>query len=500
MARWLVQFPGLAPSAPRDASELQGAWQRREIPPGTLVCAEGYAQWVPFDSVAELVAPPGAVTRASSSPAQPPTGLGAAGPTPVDKAGSPPSSFTRTMWTVAVLLALGWLYGGFQLVRGAARAASAKGDSAGGTVMLLLMETVGLVWPIALLAMSTYKLTRRPLVAAIALVIAVAGVGGLWFFGEREPGYVLSDVAARAGSSIACERLEDIQAVIAEDTVVGVPGCFLVASYSRVTVRGHGELTIAGEVNHYDEVDFIDCGGGDDVLHCKGKRGFVPHWHVHLGDLPSGPYECPELATCCAQAGGDVPWAIRVHCLSTLKTGGAMGCGTDVTQVLSDYGDKQFNPTGIKPPSGCSSGEAASSSASSDAPSTMPPPVAASSALARRAAQRATPPNVPVAPSSAPMPLPPDNPSPVVNPRPAVSVPASPPPVNPVAVRLQQCCSAMHAGLGQFTGKDLKRMTSAAAQCDLVATQAAGGGTPDLASVKHIVHSRPMPPACSGVF
>jgi hypothetical protein len=72
--------------------------------------------------------------------------------------------------------------------------------------------------------------------------------------------------------------------------------------------------------------------------------------------------------------------------------------------------------------------------------------------------------------------------------------------VNPYVTRIQQCCAAMHAGLSQFTAKDLKKMTAAAAQCDVVAGQAAAGTTPDVASVRRLVHSRPMPPACTGLF
>ncbi len=42
---------------PVDAAELRAAWTRRAIQPGTLVCAEGFAAWVPFDTVGELVGP-----------------------------------------------------------------------------------------------------------------------------------------------------------------------------------------------------------------------------------------------------------------------------------------------------------------------------------------------------------------------------------------------------------------------------------------------------------
>jgi TM2 domain-containing membrane protein YozV len=48
---------------PIEAAKLHGAWKRREVPLESFVCAEGYTQWVPFHSVAELVgAPTGAAT------------------------------------------------------------------------------------------------------------------------------------------------------------------------------------------------------------------------------------------------------------------------------------------------------------------------------------------------------------------------------------------------------------------------------------------------------
>jgi TM2 domain-containing membrane protein YozV len=50
---------------PVDAAKLQGAWKRQEVPPESIVCAEGSTHWVPFHAVAELVgAPPAAVATA----------------------------------------------------------------------------------------------------------------------------------------------------------------------------------------------------------------------------------------------------------------------------------------------------------------------------------------------------------------------------------------------------------------------------------------------------
>ena len=72
MARWLVQHPGAAPVGPVEATELRAAWNRRAIQPGTLVCAEGFAQWVPFDTVGELVGP--APTPPSRVQRSPPSG------------------------------------------------------------------------------------------------------------------------------------------------------------------------------------------------------------------------------------------------------------------------------------------------------------------------------------------------------------------------------------------------------------------------------------------
>jgi len=64
MARWHRQSPGREPVGPTDAAELRAAWIRREIPPNTTVCAEGFSRWVPFDEVAELVAQPSPTTDA----------------------------------------------------------------------------------------------------------------------------------------------------------------------------------------------------------------------------------------------------------------------------------------------------------------------------------------------------------------------------------------------------------------------------------------------------
>jgi hypothetical protein len=57
MARWYVQRPGSAPVGPIDAIELREAWGRGEIPPHTMVCADGFSQWVPFHTIGELVGP-----------------------------------------------------------------------------------------------------------------------------------------------------------------------------------------------------------------------------------------------------------------------------------------------------------------------------------------------------------------------------------------------------------------------------------------------------------
>lgn len=64
MARWHVQRPGAAPVGPFDAADLQAAWNRNEVPPHTMVCADGFSQWVPFHTVAELVGLAPAVSAA----------------------------------------------------------------------------------------------------------------------------------------------------------------------------------------------------------------------------------------------------------------------------------------------------------------------------------------------------------------------------------------------------------------------------------------------------
>jgi hypothetical protein len=65
MARWSVQHPGASAVGPVDAAELRAAWDRKQVPPGTMVCAEGFSQWVPFHTIAELV-DPSVAGRASS--------------------------------------------------------------------------------------------------------------------------------------------------------------------------------------------------------------------------------------------------------------------------------------------------------------------------------------------------------------------------------------------------------------------------------------------------
>jgi hypothetical protein len=66
MARWYVQRPGAAPIGPVDAADLRGAWSRHEIPPNTMVCAEGFSEWAPFHTVGELVGLAHAATAAAA--------------------------------------------------------------------------------------------------------------------------------------------------------------------------------------------------------------------------------------------------------------------------------------------------------------------------------------------------------------------------------------------------------------------------------------------------
>jgi len=74
MPRWYVQYPGAAVAGPIDPAELHAAWNRHHIPPGSMVCAEGFSNWVPFHTVAELAGTP---PQSGASPPMGQQGFGA---------------------------------------------------------------------------------------------------------------------------------------------------------------------------------------------------------------------------------------------------------------------------------------------------------------------------------------------------------------------------------------------------------------------------------------
>jgi hypothetical protein len=68
------------------------------------------------------------------------------------------------------------------------------------------------------------------------------------------------------------------------------------------------------------------------------------------------------------------------------------------------------------------------------------------------------------------------------------------------AAKIKQCCNAMRkqaAGMGPSPEANI--VIGLAAQCDLVAAQAAGGTAPEFGAFRQMITGRTLPSACSGL-
>jgi len=68
------------------------------------------------------------------------------------------------------------------------------------------------------------------------------------------------------------------------------------------------------------------------------------------------------------------------------------------------------------------------------------------------------------------------------------------------AARIKQCCNGMRkqaAGMGPSPEANI--VIGLAAQCDLLAAQAAGGTAPEFGAFRQMISGRTLPAACSGL-
>jgi hypothetical protein len=68
------------------------------------------------------------------------------------------------------------------------------------------------------------------------------------------------------------------------------------------------------------------------------------------------------------------------------------------------------------------------------------------------------------------------------------------------AARIKQCCNAMRkqaAGMG--ASPEANMVIGLAAQCDLIAAQAAGGTAPEFGAFRQMITGRTLPAACNGM-
>lgn len=68
------------------------------------------------------------------------------------------------------------------------------------------------------------------------------------------------------------------------------------------------------------------------------------------------------------------------------------------------------------------------------------------------------------------------------------------------AAKIKQCCNAMRkqaAGMGPSPEANL--VIGLAAQCDLIAAQAAGGTAPEFGAFRQMITGRTLPAACNGL-
>jgi len=68
------------------------------------------------------------------------------------------------------------------------------------------------------------------------------------------------------------------------------------------------------------------------------------------------------------------------------------------------------------------------------------------------------------------------------------------------ALRIKQCCNAMRKqATNMGASPEANIVLGLAAQCDLVAAQAAGGTAPEFGAFRQMISGRTLPAACSGL-
>jgi hypothetical protein len=68
------------------------------------------------------------------------------------------------------------------------------------------------------------------------------------------------------------------------------------------------------------------------------------------------------------------------------------------------------------------------------------------------------------------------------------------------AARIRQCCNAMRKqATGMGPSPEANVLLGFAMQCDLLATQAAGGTAPEFGAFRQMISGRTLPAACSGM-
>jgi hypothetical protein len=73
-------------------------------------------------------------------------------------------------------------------------------------------------------------------------------------------------------------------------------------------------------------------------------------------------------------------------------------------------------------------------------------------------------------------------------------------PTNANAARIRQCCNAIrHEAAKLGAAPEAAMMIAAAAQCDVVASQVAGGSAPEFGQVRTLLKGHTLPAACSGM-
>jgi hypothetical protein len=71
---------------------------------------------------------------------------------------------------------------------------------------------------------------------------------------------------------------------------------------------------------------------------------------------------------------------------------------------------------------------------------------------------------------------------------------------NTNAARIKQCCNALRSQAKNMGGSpEANIVVGLAAQCDLIAIQAAGGTAPEFAQLRSMLKGRTIPAACSGM-